>query len=61
MCIPHARNRSSVSFEKKERRERKSVAFDKEAIEHGDPDFVDERKTAYVPEKKDSFFEKLFK
>ena len=60
MCIPHSRASRSINIEKKEPKKRKKIAFDKAAIEKGDPNFVDERITPYKPQKGGGFFSKLF-
>jgi len=61
MCIPHSRASRSVSSPAREKKTpKKHIDFNKDALEKGDPDFVDERKTAYQPKKKSSFFDNLF-
>ncbi len=61
MCIPHSSGSRSVSTPVRERKTpKKQINFNKDALEKGDPDFVDERKSAYVPKEKKSFFDNLF-
>ena len=62
MCIPHGAARSSSNGFVKEPKEKKHIAKpSKEMLEKGDPDFVDERKSAYVPKKKGGFLDSFFK
>ena len=61
MCIPHGSARSkSNGFVKKERPQKSVKRVSQEQFEKGDPDFVDERTSAYKPKKKTSFFDSLF-
>jgi len=61
MCIPHGATRSkSNGFEKEDRVKKSVQKVSQELFEHGDPDFVDERTTAYEPKKKETFFDSLF-
>ncbi len=62
MCIPHGAARSkSNGFVKKVKQKKHIKRVSKEHFEKGDPDFVDERTTPYIPkEKKKSFFDSLF-
>lgn len=62
MCIPHGtggtRNNSNI---KKERKTKIIKPVSQEEFEHGDPDFIDERKTKdEVQENKKSIFSGLF-
>ncbi len=63
MCIPHGmqttkRAPKQIRKEKAEKKHKEMIS--KDLFENGDPDFVDERKTPYVPKKKKSWFENLF-
>jgi len=61
MCIPHGATRSkSNGFVKKSRPQKSIQRVSQELFEKGDPDFVDERTSAYEPKKKTSFFDALF-
>jgi len=60
MCIPHgAAGSKSNGFvpEDKPKKHIKKVSQDQ--FEKGDPDFVDERTSEYIPKKKKSFFDFL--
>ena len=60
MCIPHGATRSkSNGFVKKERPKKSVTRVSQDEFENGDPDFVDERTSPYVPKKKKSFFGSL--
>ncbi len=62
MCIPHGAARSkSNGFVKKSRPPKHVTRVSQDEFEKGDPDFVDERTSEYVPKKKESFIDKLFK
>ena len=62
MCIPHgATGSKSNGFVKKKRPQKSIQRVSQEEFEHGDPDFVDERTTPYIPKtKKKSFFSSFF-
>ncbi len=61
MCIAHSSASRSVSSPVRERKApKKHIEFNKDALEKGDPDFIDERKSSYVPKAKKSFFDNLF-
>ena len=63
MCIPHGMQatKQTPSSIRKEKTQKKHIQMvSKDLFEHGDPDFVDERKTPYVPKKKKSWLENLF-
>jgi hypothetical protein len=51
----------AVSTSKRDKRAvKKSIGFDKERLEKGDPDFTDERKSPHEPKAKKSFLNTLF-
>ncbi len=60
MCIPHVpAGISTHSIKVKEKKHVQKVF--KAEYEKGDPDFIDERTSVYIPkEKKDSFFASIF-
>jgi len=62
MCIPHgATGSKSNGFIKKDRPVKSVKRVSQEIFEKGDPDFIDERTSPYIPkQKKKSFFEALF-
>jgi hypothetical protein len=61
MCIPHSSVSRSVSTSKREKKtQKKHIDFNKDALEKGDSDFIDERKSPYIPKEKKSFFDGLF-
>ena len=62
MCIPHGMTGStSNGFIEDDKPKKKIIMVSKSQFEKGDPDFVDERKTAYEPKvKKKSIFSLLF-
>lgn len=62
MCIPHgATGSKSNGFVKDDKPKKHIQRVSKELFEKGDPDFVDERTTPYIPKKKKkSFFDSLF-
>lgn len=61
MCIPHgATGSKSNGFIKKERPKKSIKKVSTEQFEKGDPDFIDERTSAYEPKSKKSFFSALF-
>ncbi|QSZ42866.1 hypothetical protein GJV85_12355 [Sulfurimonas aquatica] len=60
MCIPHgAMGSKSNGFVKEVKPPKHIQKVSKEQFEKGDPDFVDERTSAYKPKKKKSFFHSL--
>ena len=60
MCIPHgAKGSKSNGFMKKDKPAKHIKRVSKEQFEKGDPDFVDERTSPYIPEKKTSFLDKF--
>jgi hypothetical protein len=62
MCIPHGAARTTSNNVVKKTKPKKQIKKpSKEMLEKGDPDFVDERKSVDESEKKESFFDKLFK
>jgi len=62
MYIPHgATGSKSNGFVKKARKVKPVQRVSQEEFEKGDPDFVDERTSTYVPKKKSSFLDSLFK
>ena len=62
MCIPHgAGGTKSNGFVKKSRPAKSIKRVSQDEFEKGDPNFIDERTKAYVPKKKASFFNSLFK
>lgn len=60
MCIPHVpAGIQSHTIKVKEKKHIEKIS--KAEYEKGDPDFIDERITSYIPkEKKTSFFTSLF-
>ena len=62
MCIPHGATMPSNSGYVKEEKPKKHIEkVPQEQFEHGDPNFVDERKTEDESKNKEkSFFESLF-
>jgi len=61
MCIPHGATRSKSNgfvADNKPKKHIKKVSQDQ--FEKGDPDFIDERTSLYVPKKKESLFNSLF-
>ena len=62
MCIPHgASGTKNNGFVKKSRPAKPVTRVSQDEFEKGDPDFIDERTTEYIPKKKKSFIDKLFK
>ena len=62
MCIPHgATGTKSNGFVKKSRPIKHVSRVSQDEFEKGDPSFIDERVSEYVPKKKESFIDKLFK
>jgi len=60
MCIPHgAAGSKSNGFVKEEKPKKHIKKVSQREFEKGDPDFVDERTTAYEPKAKKSFFSGL--
>ena len=62
MCIPHgAAGSRSNGFVKDDKPKKHIQRVSQDIFERGDPDFIDERTTPYIPKpKKKSFFEALF-
>lgn len=62
MCIPHgASGGRSNGFEKDDKPKKHIKKVSKSEFEKGDPDFVDERNSSYIPKKKKSSFFSLLK
>jgi len=60
MCIPHgALGSKSNGFVKEDKPKKHIKRVSQDQFEKGDPDFVDERVTVYVPKTKKSFFSNL--
>lgn len=60
MCIPHGALGGIDNGYEKEAEPKKSIKrVSQEQFEKGDPNFIDERKTKYVPKKKTSFLDFL--
>ncbi len=60
MCIPHgATGSKSNGFVKEDKPKKHIKRVSQREFEKGDPDFVDERTTAYAPKQKKSFFSGL--
>lgn len=61
MCIPHGvMGGKSNGFEKELKPKKHIKGISQEQFEKGDPDFLDERTSLYVPKKKVSLFSSLF-
>jgi len=61
MCIPHGAMGSKDNGYVQEDKPKKHIQrVSKEQFEKGDPDFVDERISEYIPKKKHSIFSFLF-
>ena len=61
MCIPHGAMRKRDNGFVKEKKPPKSVKrVSQREFEKGDPDFVDERTSIYIPKRKGSLFDYLF-
>jgi len=61
MCIPHGAMRSKDNGYIKEEKPKKHIQrVAQDIFEKGDPDFVDERTSTYIPKRKSSFFSSLF-
>ena len=62
MCIPQGATgiKTHTTF-KKDRPKKHIVRVSQREFEEGDPDFVDERTSAYVPKKEESFLDTLIK
>ena len=57
MCIPHgATGSKSNGFVKEDKPKKHIKIVSQREFEKGDPNFVDERITTYVPKQKKSFF-----
>ena len=62
MCIPHGATGIKSHKAVKEDRPKKHITrVSQREFENGDPDFVDERTSAYEPKKKESFLDTLIK
>lgn len=60
MCIPHgAVGSKSNGFVKEDKPKKHIKRVSQDQFEKGDPDFVDERTSEYVPKNKKSFFSSL--
>jgi len=60
MCIPHgATGSKSNGFIKEDKPKKHIKRVSQDQFEKGDPDFIDERTTAYIPKSKKSFFSAL--
>ena len=60
MCIPIGKS-SLIGFSYIKEKEKKHIVMvPKIEFERGDPNFVDERVSKYIPKKKVSFFDSLF-
>ncbi len=61
MCIPHGMTNMKDNGYVNEKKPPKHVQrVSQREFEKGDPDFVDERTSKYIPKKKGSFFDDLF-
>ena len=62
MCIPHGASGSkSNGFVKEDKPKKHIQRVSQREFEKGDPDFIDERTSAYEPKvKQESFFSSLF-
>jgi len=61
MCIPHgATGSKSNGFVKKTRAVKSVKRVSQDQFEKGDPDFIDERTSAYEPKKKETFLSGIF-
>jgi len=62
MCIPHQKPAKPQRREiRGKHQDKKHMNFNREGLEHGDENFVDERKPAVsASKKKKGFFDKLF-
>ena len=61
MCIPHGAMGSKDNGFIEDKPKKHIQRVSQQEFEKGDPGFVDERTTAYVPKKKESFLESLVK
>ncbi len=60
MCMPHSRPASATTTIKTKDKVKKHISkVSTEQFEKGDPDFVDERISAYIPKEKKSFLDKI--
>ena len=61
MCIPHGAMGGKDNGYVKEEKPKKHISkVSQDIFEKGDPDFIDERTSAYKPKKKASFLSSLF-
>ena len=62
MCIPHgSMGTKDNGFITNDKPKKHIQKVSKDAFEHGDPDFVDERNSKYIPKKMvKSFFSSIF-
>jgi len=62
MCMPHQKPAKQQPRQiRGQKSERKQVHIDRNAFEHGDKAFIDERKAiSKTPQKRQGFFTKLF-
>jgi len=61
MCIPHgATGKKSNGFVQEDKPKKHIKRVSQNEFEKGNPDFIDERTSAYEPKKKDSLFSSLF-
>ena len=62
MCIPQGATGIKTYTKVKEDKPKKHIMrVSQREFEKGDPDFVDERITSYLPKKKESFLDTLIK
>ncbi len=61
MCIPHGMViMKDNGYVKKKKPPKQIQRVSQREFEKGDPDFVDERTSKYIPKQKRSFFGKIF-
>ena len=61
MCIPHgAVGSKSNGFIKEDKPKKHIQRVSQKEFEKGDPDFIDERISEYIPKKQETFFSSLF-
>jgi len=61
MCIPHgAMGGKDNGFVKEDKPKKHIARVSQDMFEKGDPDFIDERTSTYIPKKKSSLFSSLF-
>ena len=62
MCIPHgAKGSKSNGFVKETKLKKHIKKVSQDMFEKGDPDFIDERTSLYMPKQKSSFLSSIFK